>query len=393
MRLAGLALATAAASGCSLTPRAGPDDSTIQQKAAVYVQNEDSTLGYSYALIDVTRGNLPFITQDPARDGSSSFGMGSGAAPTVRLGVGDVIQLTIFESQAGGLFIPEDAGARPGNFVELPPQRVAQNGNINVPYAGTIRAADNTPSAVEDLIERRLADRAIEPQVTLEVVEQNFARVSVTGSVEEPNNFALRDGGDRILDVIAASGGITGAAGSTFVTLTRGGSSARVAYETILGNPRENVFLRPGDFIDVSVDSKRFFAYGASGLVGEFNFSSETYSLNEAMAQINGLTDTQADPRQVLIYRDENITALQDMGIGAATIEGDVNALPTIFRADFRKPDIFFLADNFRIRDGDIIYVSNADIIELEKFFDATSTVLGGPVNVDDDVDAVINIR
>jgi hypothetical protein len=32
----------------------------------------------------------------------------------IRLGIGDVVSITIFEAAAGGLFIPSDAGARPG---------------------------------------------------------------------------------------------------------------------------------------------------------------------------------------------------------------------------------------------------------------------------------------
>jgi protein involved in polysaccharide export with SLBB domain len=41
---------------------------------------------------------------------------------------------------------PSDAGARPGNFVTLPNQILDSNGNITVPYAGTIPAAGKTPS-------------------------------------------------------------------------------------------------------------------------------------------------------------------------------------------------------------------------------------------------------
>jgi polysaccharide export outer membrane protein len=38
----------------------------------------------------------------------------------IRFGIGDVVNVTIFEAAAGGLFIPIEAGVRPGNFVNLP---------------------------------------------------------------------------------------------------------------------------------------------------------------------------------------------------------------------------------------------------------------------------------
>jgi hypothetical protein len=69
----------------------------------------------------------------------------------ITLGVGDVVSITIFELP-GGLFVPSDAGARPGNFVTLPNQMVDSNGNITVPYAGTIRAAGRTPFEVQQAV-------------------------------------------------------------------------------------------------------------------------------------------------------------------------------------------------------------------------------------------------
>ncbi len=53
----------------------------------------------------------------------------------------DVVSVTIFESQSGGLFIPADAGSRAGNFVTIPNQTVDRNGTITVPYAGRVRAS------------------------------------------------------------------------------------------------------------------------------------------------------------------------------------------------------------------------------------------------------------
>jgi protein involved in polysaccharide export with SLBB domain len=73
----------------------------------------------------------------------------------IMLGIGDIVSVTIFEPP-GGLFVPSDPGARPGNFVTLPNQIVDSNGNITVPYAGTIPAAGRTPSEVQQAINEAL---------------------------------------------------------------------------------------------------------------------------------------------------------------------------------------------------------------------------------------------
>src|ERR1700730_12020877 len=70
----------------------------------------------------------------------------------ITLGIGDVVSGTGVEVESGGLFGPSEAGARAGNFVTLPDQIVDSNGNITVPYAGTIRAAGRTPLHVQQAI-------------------------------------------------------------------------------------------------------------------------------------------------------------------------------------------------------------------------------------------------
>src|SRR6266478_6523120 len=87
--------------------------------------------------------------------------------PVIKFGIGDVVAVSIFEAAAGGLFIPAEAGVRPGNFVALPNQNVDSAGFISVPYAGAIKAAGRTPSEIQQDIVKAIGNRAIEPQVVV----------------------------------------------------------------------------------------------------------------------------------------------------------------------------------------------------------------------------------
>ncbi len=373
-------------SGCAMLPGSGPREQSIHANAAASSKNERATLGYDYVVVDVTRENLPMISLDPESE-FRSFGVRHDAAPSIRLGAGDVVRVTVFESQTGGLFLPDDAGARPGNFVQLPPQRVDQEGRISVPFAGIIRAAGQTPAAVERIIRERLADRAIEPEVSVEIVTQNFSRVSVLGDVGSSSVFPLSEGGVRVLEAISQAGGISVPATSAFVTLTRGGNSTKVAYRNISQNPRENIFLAPGDVIEVTTEERSFFAFGATGLVGNFVFGAEEVTLNEAIARVASLQDGQADPRQVLIYRAESRSTLEHLGVDLEGVRtGYHEEVPTIFRANFRSPDIFFLANEFKMRDGDVIFVTNAAAVEFQRFFNNATSVTGQPLQVRDNI-------
>ena len=387
-KVGGLCALTLITSGCAILPRSGPDDGQINQAAAIRIKTEDATLGYDYALVDISKKIIPFISTDDTTS-FSTFGGGGTTAPEIRLGVGDVIRVTIFESQAGGLFIPRDAGARPGNFVQLSPQEIGRDGQITVPYAGSLRAAGQTAAVLEDNITRRLSERAIEPQVTVEVLEQNFPRVSILGEVESAGVFTIRTSGDRILDLIAQAGGITGDESTSFVTLSRGGNNVKVAYDALTSNSRENIYVAPGDSINISSEDKSFYAFGATGEVGKFEFGSASVDLNGAVAKASGLNDGQADPGQVLVYRMESRNALREMGINVDNFYGYEEEIPTIYRANFRKPDSFFMATNFEMRDGDVLYVSNSDSVELSKFLGISTTTTRGTVTIDTDIDTL----
>src|ERR1700752_123784 len=91
--------------------------------------------------------------------------------------------VTVFESAAGGLFIPAEAGTRPGNFITLPNQSVDVNGNISVPYAGAIRARGPPPVEVQQAIVDAMKNRAIEPQAAVSLVDQKTSMISVLGDV------------------------------------------------------------------------------------------------------------------------------------------------------------------------------------------------------------------
>ena len=59
---------------------------------------------------------------------------GKGGGGDVSIGVGDIVSVTIFESESGGLFIPKDAASRPGNDIQIPNQQVDTSGDIVIPY-------------------------------------------------------------------------------------------------------------------------------------------------------------------------------------------------------------------------------------------------------------------
>jgi polysaccharide export outer membrane protein len=318
-----------------------------------------------------------------------TFGSARGEAPEINVGVGDVLVVSIFESSAGGLFIPAEAGVRPGNFVTLPSQTVDRAGNISVPFAGQIKAAGKSLAEVQKEIEGKLSNRAIEPQVIVAFQEQRATEVAVVGDVvNAANKFAIRQGGERILDMVSRAGGIKYPGYETYVTLQRRDHRATVYFPSLVNNPAENIFVAPGDAIYLYREQQKFVAVGAVGtsgqtfgLTSQFPFDQEKLSLNEAIAKAGGLIDARANPTAVFLYRVEFRDGLLAMGLDLAGFPEEQKLIPTVYRANFRDPSAFFFSQKFAMRNRDIIYVANAESIEVEKFLNhvraITSTVSG----------------
>jgi polysaccharide biosynthesis/export protein len=382
-------LAGAALAACTQLPVDGPHHRDITHNATAALVTDRRAVAFEYALVDIDRNVLDGVVDVGPGSFFRTFGAGSGPPPAIRVGVGDVVQVSIFESAAGGLFIPAEAGVRPGNFVTLPPQHVEQSGAIAVPYAGTIGAAGRTINEIQREIERKLANRAIEPQAVITLVEQNATEVAVVGDViNGANKFRIRLGGERILDMISRAGGIRFPGHEAFVTLQRGKRRATVYFPALINNPAENIYVGPGDTIYVFREQQKFVALGAlaangqtSGLTAQFAFEQEKLSLNEAVARAGGLQDSRANPRQVFLYRMEYREVLRKIGIDLSKFPASDQFIPTVYRANFRDPSSFFSAQGFQMRHKDIIYVSNADSVEVIKFLDyvraITSTVSG----------------
>jgi polysaccharide export outer membrane protein len=372
-------LSAALIAGCTNLPVDGPSHHDITGAATASVNNERRQVAYDYVLVDVSDKVIDCLLDIGPGSFFRSFGTGRGPAPTITVGVGDVVQVTIFESSAGGLFIPPEAGVRPGNFVSLPPQTVNRNGTISVPYAGDVQAAGRTPQQIKVDVEKALSVRAVEPQVVVTLVEQTAMSATII-SLNGSSRLQIRPN-ERILDVVARAGSSSIPGYEMFITLQRRGHRATVYFPALMNDPRENIYVQPGDTIYVYREQQKFVATGAlgaggvtSGVTGLFPFEQEQLSLNEALAKAGGLVDGRANP-QAFLYRMEPRETLERMGVDTGKFPPAAKFIPTVYRANFRDPSVFFFAQRFPMRNKDAIYVANADSVELEKFI-AHSTAI-----------------
>jgi polysaccharide export outer membrane protein len=381
---------------CSLLPGAGPKSDAVKSNATAELRS-DAAL--PYALVDISSDTIGFLSQ-PNLVSFKGFFVDKRPKPSQVVGVGDVLSITIFEAAPGGLFTPaQAAGARPGNFVDLPAQAVDQKGNIDVPYAGGIPAAARTLPEIQQAIVARLRNRAIEPQVVVKLNEQHSSVVSVLGDVNAPGVLALNSVGERILALIARAGGPKFEAIESWVTLQRDGKRVKVLLSRIVHDPSENIFIRPNDVIFLTREAPTVTALGALnqsifGFNSEIAFDVETLTLAQAMGKAGGLSDQLSDPSEVYVYRYDDRHFLEKLGVDTARFVTE--SIPTIYRLNLRDPGGLLLAAGFQMRTKDVMYVANAkvqDYYKLLLLINNTATTVTNTANAVTSVNAAVKTR
>jgi len=358
--------------GCSALPTAGPTAGDVRSQEVRDNQTQ-------FDLVDINDNVVAALAAGPRESFHSRFKK-YGKPPQPRIGVGDGVVVSIWEAAGGGLFgsSPTDHVTAGSRSVTIPEQLVGQDGGISVPFGGRVPAAGRLPVEVQHAIEERLAEKAIEPQVIVTITKSLTNSATVTGEVVAGARVPLSLKGDRLLDLIAAVGGARAPVYETFVRLSRDGATATIPMESLVAEPAENIYAQPGDVLTLVRLPQSFTAFGATGANAQIPFPSERMTLVEALAKAGGLQDLRADPAGVFLFRFEPRSIVDRLG-RPQLATGPDGGSPIVYRLDLRDAKSYFLAQRFPIEDKDIIYVANADLNELQKFFTLLNT-LTGPV-------------
>lgn len=359
-------------SGCASFPAWLP--SSGPSVAQVVEQNEiDSPI----PVVDVTDAVTRRVLAAQRAD-SFAESLPDKVPPRYVVGAGDVLEVSVWEAPPAVLFgavsVDPRAGLSTTRQTTFPEQIVNADGVINVPFAGTVHVAGKTPRQIEADLVQRLKGKANQPQVLVRVVRNASSYVTVVGEVVSSKHVPLTAKGERLLDAIAAAGGVRQPVGKITIQLSRGGKVVAMPLESIIQDPKQNVYLQPGDVITALYQPLSFTVLGAAGKNEEVNFEAQGITLAQALGRMAGVRDAQADARGLFIFRFEEPGVVKtDSKPVPQTPEGKV---PVVYRVDLKDPRAFLVAQNFPMKNKDVVYVASAPTAELQKFLNILTSSL-----------------
>lgn len=358
------------AAGCSQMPTVGPSSADIRNSAAA-----GSTAATAIQIVDVddrvarqlaSQRRLLLFSESLGRQRGSGFFIGSG--DTIEVNIWEAPPATLFG--AGVIDVRSPALAR---ATSLPEQMVDSDGFIMVPFAGRIRVGGQSVHAVEAEIAAKLKGKANQPEVLVRVLRGTSSSVTVVGEVTNSMRMPLTAGGERLLDALAAAGGVRQSVSKMTVQVTRGSQYQALPLDVVIRDPQQNIPLHPGDVVTAIFQPLSFTALGATGKNEEISFETQGISLAQALARAGGLLDSRSNPQGVFIFRFEPEQALSWPRTPVVTTPDGL--VPVVYRFDLLDPSSFFVMQGFQIRSKDILYVANSPAAELQKFLNLVFSV------------------
>lgn len=292
------------------------------------------------------------------------------------IGPGDIVEVSVWEAPPAMLFgamvMDPKVGPTTTSVVTLPQQMVTPDGAITIPFAGRVPVTRRSTQQIETDIVKRLTGKANQPQVLVRVIKNNTSNVTVVGEVTTSTLMPLTPKGERLLDALAAGGGVKQQVSRVALQLSRDNVTATMPLDSVIRDPRQNVLLKPGDVVTALFQPQSFSVLGATGRNDEIPFEAQGISLAQALARSGGLNDSRADARGVFVFRFEDARLVDSNDKSDRSTTGTV---PVVYEINLRDPASFFVTQNFPVENRDVIYVSNSPEAELQKFLRLVVTV------------------
>lgn len=361
-------------------PNAGPTLSqvkhnTIQSDMAEESSVEEQDSNYRLTIIDIDNKTVKRMSELSSTQRFSDFYSTNSPAVQEVIRAGDVVNVSLYEAPPALLFGATDTLSTGGAAeIKLPEQMVDSRGQLTIPFLGKLSVVGKSPNQVQDMIVKGLARKANKPSAIVGIGKNNSANITVVGEVNNSLRMPLTGKGERVLDAIAAAGGIKYSSSKVTVQLNRGSKSVEMPMDMLIKDIKQNIMLQSGDVVSVNYQSKSFTVLGATVKNDEISFESNGISLMQALARSGGLNDNRADSRGVFIFRYETPYMLTNNQMKQVPVEAIKNGqVPVVYRLNLKDPMNYIIAQSFTIKNNDVIYVSNAPSTEFSKFLNMIS--------------------
>ncbi|KAI2689537.1 polysaccharide biosynthesis/export family protein [Pseudomonas sp. TNT3] len=288
-----------------------------------------------------------------------------------RIGAGDLIYITVWDH-------PElTAPSGPQQQIEANGRLVRPDGSLFYPYVGNIEAAGKTIEDLRSIIASRLAKVVAEPQVDVSILRFVSQKVVLSGAFGKTGQLPITNTPLSLLDAVGQGSVQAGSADISGLVLKRDGREYVIDLDTLnrKNSTLHNLYLKDGDQLHLPYnDQKKVYLLGEVTAARPLLFKGTNMNLTDALGSVGGLRQETSSGKEVYVIRG---------------VENLADEPVKVFQIDLKSPSAFALAQHFKLKPQDVVYVGPADVTRWNRFISQvfpTANLLRTGVAIQDDM-------
>lgn len=261
-----------------------------------------------------------------------------------KLSSGDVLSISLWA-------YPEISG---NNTDSNSGYQIDQNGYIQFPMIGRYKAAGKSLTQVNQELRSQLARYLKTPDVIARVLSYQGQRFSVQGNVTKGGQFALSDQPVSVYTALGMAGGVNSQQGdNASITLVRQGRTYKLNTIELekVGLSLHNLLIQPNDTLYVnSRENQKIYVMGESGKNQSLHMRDQGMSLSDVLGESLGLNPLSASRSKIYVVRSNTVDTSTE-----------------IYQLDLTSIADFGLANKFKMRSNDIVYVDASGLARWQR--------------------------
>lgn len=283
-----------------------------------------------------------------------------------RIGPGDSLYITVWAHPE----LTSPAGSQQATVANG--RLVRSDGTLFYPYIGELKVAGMTIEQLRQAISTSLAAYVQKPQVDVSVVAYQSQRVLLQGAFLNTAPQPITAVPLTLAQVLGTATINIQDANLSGLVLNRDAHDYHLDLDALNrgGKVAPDIYLKPGDRLVLPYnDRQEVYVVGEVTRPMALSFKTTDLSLTQALGRAGGLNETTAKGKAVYVIR-----GVEDMEEAPAKV----------FVLDARSPAAFALADRFKVKPGDVVFVGPAGVTRWNRLLSQLlplSGLVSGAVN------------
>lgn len=307
-------------------------------------------LGTQVNVVKLTQETLPAV--QPAQINQQRFAnLFHTDHKNYRLSSGDILSIYLW---AYPEITPQTSSVSSEQSAQANGYQIDQSGYIQFPIIGRYKAAGKSLAQVNQELRSQLARYLKTPDVIARVLSYQGQRFSVQGNVMKGGQFALSDQPVSLYAALGMAGGVNTQVGdNTSITLVRQGQTYSLNSIELekAGYSLHKLLIQQDDTIYVnSRENQKIYVMGESGQNKPVQLRDQGMTLSDALGESLGINPLSASRSKIYVVRSS-----------------PNNQMTEIYHLNLTSIGDFGLANQFKMRSNDIIYVDASGLARWQR--------------------------